>query len=189
MGVIVVIIYVLSGGCGVGKRTIGKTLSERLGLFLFHNHLTANIARGIYHDYGENDFRKYSRFVVKLRKIVIMEAFKSNSKGIVITHANHERRGPNYALQLNSFCKNKGICVNFINLSCDESERCKRFTNKERKTSDKSFDKKTFQKINRDWGIPTSLDPTILPVLLDIDVTNLSSDQVVDEILKIIASS
>ncbi len=178
------IIYVLSGGCGVGKRTIGELLSERLGLFLFHNHLTANIAQGVYPNYGKDNFENYSRFLMSLREIVIMEALKNNCEGLVITHANHELRGPDYALWLYTFCKDKDIDIRFFNLLCDEGERLRRFTNEERKTLSKSCDAETFKKINSEWGNPSLLDSKALTGLLNIDVTNLSSRQVVDEILK-----
>lgn len=170
-------IVLLSGGCGVGKKTVGESLAERVPFPLIHNHMTTNIARSLY----KRNSEEFRTLLFQLREMVIMSSLSSGLPGLIMTHANHQFTGHFYFNWLKSLCEKNDINLKVVNLFCTESERLRRFLSKDRETDGKPCDSQIYNKIQREWGGPIVIEGENY---FSIDVERLTPDQVVDIILK-----
>jgi hypothetical protein len=69
------------GPPAVGKMSVGQAITERIGLRLFHNHLSIEIALR-YFDYGTPAFR---RIDAEIRRRIIEEVAASDLPGLAFT--------------------------------------------------------------------------------------------------------
>lgn len=150
-------IVFISGGCGVGKRRVGQELKKMTGLCLIHNHLTTNIVREVY---GDRSIKKegFDNLMISLRTAILSNFQEFTSDDLIMTHSNHERGCRSYVTWLDSYCIEHSIGLKIFNLTCDEVIRKERFLSPERKSLGKPCDLATFEKINRESGLPKTID-------------------------------
>jgi len=168
-------IVLLSGGCGVGKKTVGESLSQKVGFPLIHNHMTTNIARALH----KRDSEEFRVLLFELRKTIIISSLNSGLSGLVMTHASHQFIGNDYFNWLKFLCEENNITLKVVNLLCTESERSRRFLSKERELHGKPCESQIFNKIQQEWGPPMIIK---YDNCFSVNVEELSPDQVAETI-------
>lgn len=73
----------LYGPPGVGKYTISRLISQKLGYGLLHNHLTVDFVSGIF-PFGSAKYRKLNK---ELRVDMLKAALRNRVRGLVMTYA------------------------------------------------------------------------------------------------------
>ncbi|MEZ4104428.1 MAG: hypothetical protein R3B60_04035 [Candidatus Paceibacterota bacterium] len=174
-------LVLLSGGAGVGKRTVGESLSKLTDFPLIHNHLTRNIVKLLLGEYDKSNARTFDLLLFTLRKEIILAALNNDNLGLIMTHANHEKVGYDYYLWLRSLCSRLGIEFVVINLVCSEEKRQKRFLSKERLKLDKPADTTIFDRINSEWGLPKVIEDDSVN-LLTVDTNRMAASLTADAI-------
>lgn len=93
----------LYGPPASGKYTIAKSIAEKLGYKLFHNHLTVDLAKGVF-DYGTKPFWE---LVHKIRLDIFEKAAKENISGMIFTYVYEKDNDDSFVSQVleNSFRK------------------------------------------------------------------------------------
>lgn len=171
-------LLLISGGCGLGKRTIGAALSKKTNNPLVHNHLTTNIVKTIY---GKDWLGSVStQLLYSLREVILRNAVESGSvKTVIMTHANHTLIGKDYLIWLSELCLKLNIELKIINLVCSEVIRKQRFLCSERGDLDKPHDLGVFERISNEWGMPALVQGN-LPVVATVEVSNKEADEVAE---------
>ncbi len=171
-------LFLISGGCGIGKRTIGAALSEKTNNPLVHNHLTTNIVKSIYGDAWLGSAS--TELLYSLREVIIRSAAESGSvQTLIMTHSNHAHIGKDYLLWLSDLCLKLEVELQVVNLTCREEVRRQRFLCVERGSLGKPHDIGVYKKISDEWGNPALVQGNI-PVVAVVDVSDKKMDEVVE---------
>ncbi|MBI4085064.1 MAG: AAA family ATPase [Candidatus Liptonbacteria bacterium] len=174
-------IIVLYGPMAVGKLTVGKVLSKKLGYKLTHNHLINDLALSVF----ERGTLEANRMIEKLRYEFYEKAAKSG-KNIIITHAySHNFVSPTglsdseYMKKLEKKLKKGGASVLFVHLQAKNKTLLSRVKNVSRKKYEKLTDVSTMKN-----HLNTKDFATSAPVKNNIVVDNTSlSPQKVAQII------
>lgn len=112
------------GPPAVGKMSVGRAITERTGLRLFHNHLAIEFALR-YFDHGTPAF---SRIDVEIRRLVIKEVAASDLPGLVFTlvWAFDLPEEQAFVDECARPFRERGGRVLFLELEADQAERLKR---------------------------------------------------------------
>ena len=112
------------GPPAVGKMSVGQAITERTGLRLFHNHISAELALR-YFDYGTPAFRRING---EIRRRIIEEVAASDLPGLVFTYVwafnlpEDQAAVDEYAMPF----RERGARVLFLELEAMQAERLKR---------------------------------------------------------------
>ena len=104
------------GGPAAGKYTVGRILAERLGVPLFHNHLTVDLATTLF-EFGSEPF-------VALRERIWLQAFElaaENGRSLVFTFQPESTVSPGFVTDVVDAVEERSGRVVFVELTCDES--------------------------------------------------------------------
>lgn len=174
----VVFIY---GPVAVGKLTVAKILSRKLGYKLVHNHhlndfIAEVFERGSYHSHAMKDFLRY----------YLLENTVKAGLNIVTTHCySHDfvsRTGltdPTYVKTLEKRLTKLGAKFYPVFLKADNETLLKRVGMKSRKKFKKLISKKIFKKLGYNQHIAPNLKNNLI-----IDNTKISPQKVANMIIK-----
>lgn len=168
----------LYGPPASGKYTIAKALSQKTGYKLFHNHLTVDLAKGVF-DYG---IKPFWDLIHKIRLDVFEKAAKENISGMIFTYVYQKDSDDDYFVrQVVEKVNSNGGEVIFIQIYCEKEELLKRV---------KEDSRKEFQKVKTEEGLLEMLNQGNLFSSISfvqnhkIDNTNLTIEETVREVLK-----
>ena len=168
----------LYGPPASGKYTIAKVLAQKTGYKLFHNHLTVDLAKGVF-DFGTKPFWE---LVHKIRLDIFETAVKENIPGMIFTYVYQKDSDDDYFVrQVLEKVESNGGEIVFIQIYCERQELLKRV---------KEQSRKQFQKVKTEKGLLEMLNHGDLfsPISFvqnhKIDNTNLTVDQAVTKTLE-----
>lgn len=119
----------LYGPPASGKYTIAKAIAEKLGYKLFHNHLTVDLAKGVF-DYGTKPFWE---LVHKIRLDIFEKAAKENISGMIFTYVYEKDSDDSFVKQVLEKVNSNGGEIIFIQIYCDKKTLLKRVREDSRK--------------------------------------------------------
>ena len=168
----------LYGPPASGKYTIAKALAQKTGYKLFHNHLTVDLAKGVF-DFGTKPFWE---LVHKIRLDIFETAVKENIPGMIFTYVYQKDSDDDYFVrQVVEKVNSNGGEVIFIQIYCEKEELLKRV---------KEDSRREFQKLKTEEGLLEMLSQGNLFSSISfvqnhkIDNTNLTVAQATTKILK-----
>lgn len=176
----VIFIY---GPIAVGKLTVAKILSEKLGYKLSHNHLINDLAWSIY----ERDTLEGNRFIEELRYRFFEEVAKAHAN-MVTTHAYAHNfvsitglSDPEYMKWLESTFKKYNTNAYFVHLKANKNKLLDRVSGHSRKGFKKLIDKEIMTNIldSKDFETSAPVRNNII-----IDNTELTPEETANAILK-----
>ncbi|MEK7551499.1 MAG: AAA family ATPase [Patescibacteria group bacterium] len=169
----------LYGPPASGKYTIAKVLAEKLGYKLFHNHLTVDLAKGVF-DYGTKAFWE---LVHKTRLDIFEKAAKENISGMIFTYVYEKDNDDSFVKQALEKINSNGGEIIFIQIYCNKKTLLKRV---------KEDSRKQFQKVKTEEGLLEMLSHgdlfSEIPFVENniIDNTNLTVEKTVQKVLTLI---
>ena len=169
----------LYGPPASGKYTIAKALVEKTGYKLFHNHLTVDLAKGVF-DYGTKAFWE---LVHKIRLDIFEKAAKENISGMVFTYVYEKDSDDSFVKQVLEKVNSNGGEIIFVQIYCDKKTLLKRV---------KEDSRKQFQKVKTEVGLLEMLNHgdlfSEIPFVENniIDNTNLTVEETVQRVLTLI---
>lgn len=172
-------LIVLYGPPAAGKYTIAKTVAERTGYKLFHNHLTVDLLTSVFM-FGTPDFFQLSQ---KIRLDVFEQAAKQNIPGVIFTFVYEKHENDAFVKELIERVAAHGGTVIFIQIRCDPEELAKRVEEESRKS---------FGKIKTKEGLLQKLAASDFTSSIDfvdsvtIDSTHLTVEETVAKVLEAI---
>ncbi len=110
-----------------GKLTVANELAELTGYKVFHNHLAADIASSVF-EFGSPAF-------VRIREFTWMEVFRVAAladRSLIFTFTPEITVRQSFLSQSTTFIQRLNSRVNWIELTCVESELFKRIANPDR---------------------------------------------------------
>lgn len=167
----------LYGPPASGKYTIAKGLAEKLGYKLFHNHLTVDLAKGVF-DYGTKPFWE---LVHKIRLDIFEKAAKENISGMIFTYVYEKDSDDSFVKQVLEKVNSNGGEIIFIQIYCDKKILLKRVREDSRKQ---------FQKVKTEEGLLEMLGKgdllSSIPFVRNhkIDNTNLTITETIKKALE-----
>lgn len=167
----------LYGPPASGKYTIAKALSQKTGYKLFHNHLTVDLAKGVF-DYGTEPFWS---LIHKIRLDVFEKTAKENISGMIFTYVYEKDSDDKFIKQVIEKIESNGGEIIFIQIYCDKQILLKRVNEESRKE---------FQKVKTEEGLLGMLNSGDLLSSISfiknnkIDNTNLTVEQTITKALE-----
>ena len=171
-----VIIY---GPPASGKLTVAKEVAQRTGYKLFHNHLTVDLLKNIL-EFGTPEFFELNQ---KMKLDILETAAKARVSGVIYTFVYDRKTDNPFIDQLKEIADRQNVSIKFVQIYCEKEELLKRVTDESRKK---------YKKIHSEEGLSKYLESGdfISPVdnvdSIRIDSTNLSVDETVAEVLKLL---
>jgi hypothetical protein len=150
----------LHGPPACGKHTIGTLLSALLGVPLFHNHLTVDLAAAL-HEFGTPGF-------VALRERVWLAAFETaaaTGRSFIFTFAPERSVDPQLIGCLQRAIDRRGGRTVYIELHCGDAEVLSRLGNDSRAAFGKLRDADLYRRIRDAGGFEFPALPTPLLVV------------------------
>ncbi len=169
----------LYGPPASGKYTIAKAIAQKLGYKLFHNHLTVDLAKGVF-DYGTKAFWE---LVHKIRLDIFEKAAKENISGMIFTYVYEKDSDDSFVKQVLEKVNSNGGEIIFIQIYCDKKTLLERV---------KKDSRKQFQKVKTEEGLLEMLGKgdllSSIPFVENniIDNTNLTVEETVQKVLTLI---
>ena len=167
----------LYGPPASGKYTIAKAIAQKTGYKLFHNHLTVDLAKGVF-DYGTKAFWE---LVHKIRLDIFEKAAKENISGMIFTYVYEKDNDDSFVKQVLEKVNSNGGEIIFIQIYCDKETLLKRV---------KEDSRKQFQKVKTEEGLLEMLTHgdlfSEIPFVENniIDNTNLTVDETITKALE-----
>ena len=167
----------LYGPPASGKYTIAKAIAQKTGYKLFHNHLTVDLAKGVF-DYGTKAFWE---LVHKIRLDIFEKAAKENISGMIFTYVYEKDNDDSFVKQVLEKVNSNGGEIVFIQIYCDKETLLKRV---------KEDSRKQFQKVKTEEGLLEMLAHgdlfSEIPFVENniIDNTNLTVDETITKALE-----
>ena len=167
----------LYGPPASGKYTIAKAIAQKTGYKLFHNHLTVDLAKGVF-DYGTKAFWE---LVHKIRLDIFEKAAKENISGMVFTYVYEKDNDDSFVKQVLEKVNSNGGEIIFIQIYCDKETLLKRV---------KEDSRKQFQKVKTEEGLLEMLGKgdllSSIPFVQNhkIDNTNLTVTETITKALE-----
>ncbi len=169
----------LYGPPASGKYTIAKAIAQKTGYKLFHNHLTVDLAKGVF-DYGTKAFWE---LVHKIRLDIFEKAAKENISGMVFTYVYEKDSDDSFVKQVLEKVNSNGGEIIFVQIYCDKETLLERV---------KEDSRKQFQKVKTEKGLLEMLNHgdlfSEIPFVENniIDNTNLTVEETVQKVLTLI---
>ncbi|MBN1267321.1 MAG: AAA family ATPase [Anaerolineales bacterium] len=169
-------LIIIYGAEATGKLTIAKKLAEETGFKLFHNHVSADLAK-VFFDFGMDEFDK---LVWDVRILALEHAARANIPGVIFIWAYSHPDFLPYLKRLWVLCEKENIEISYVHVSCAMDELKKRVL---------KSDRKGFGKINTIEGLERLLAKKNHQVIPDtdslvIDNTNISPQDAAELILE-----
>ena len=126
-----------------GKLTVANELAELTGYKVFHNHLAADIASSVF-EFGSPAF-------VRIREYTWMEVFREAAladRSLIFTFTPEITVRESFLSQSTTFIQRLNSRVNWIELTCVESELFKRIANPDRQRWGKLRSVEEYQRLN-----------------------------------------
>jgi len=167
----------LYGPPASGKYTIAKAIAQKTGYKLFHNHLTVDLAKGVF-DYGTKAFWE---LVHKIRLDIFEKAAKENISGMIFTYVYEKDNDDSFVKQVLEKVNSNGGEIIFIQIYCDKETLLKRV---------KEDSRKQFQKVKTEEELLEMLTHgdlfSEIPFVENniIDNTNLTVDETITKALE-----
>ena len=153
----------IHGPAAAGKHTIGLLLSKRIGLPLFHNHLTVDLAKTLF-EFGTDEFNR-------LRAAVWRAAFSEAAaarRSFIFTFHPEATVDPSLIAEFVECVNAVGGRVHFIELLCTRGTVLERIGNKSRSAFGKLTDPDLYVQIEAAGGFRF---PPLPKPLLSIDTS------------------
>jgi len=169
----------LYGPPASGKYTIAKAIAQKTGYKLFHNHLTVDLAKGVF-DYGTKAFWE---LIHKIRLDIFEKAAKENISGMVFTYVYEKDSDDGFVKQVLEKVNSNGGEIIFVQIYCDKETLLERV---------KEDSRKQFQKVKTEKGLLEMLNHgdlfSEIPFVENniIDNTNLTVEETVQKVLTLI---
>lgn len=147
----------IHGPAAAGKHTVGSLVSDKLGIPLFHNHLTVDLVKTLF-EFGTEGFKR-------LRADIWIASFKAAceaQRSFVFTFNPENTMEPGLIHELVSLVANAGGVVHYIELVCSEEEIARRIGNESRS----KFGKLTDAAIYKEFKLSGGFDFPSLPTPL-----------------------
>lgn len=158
-------IVFIHGPAASGKHTIGSLVSDRLGLPLFHNHLTVDLVKALF-EFGTEPF-------IKLRASIWRESFRvacDSRRSFVFTFNPENTVEPSLIKELASYVETAGGAIHYVELICSDTEIIKRIGHQSRRKFGKLTDASIYMKLKKAGGFDFPPFPTPL-ISVDTGVT------------------
>ncbi len=129
------IVVFIHGPAASGKHTIGTLVSEKLGLPLFHKHLTVDLVKTLF-EFGSQPF-------IDLRATIWREAFKAAcevQRSFVFTFNPEMTVEASLVDEMVSLVADAGGVVRYVELTCSDEEIVRRLGNDSRRRFGKLTD-------------------------------------------------
>jgi hypothetical protein len=162
------IVIFLHGPAASGKYTVGKALSALLGVPLFHNHLTVDLALSLF-EFGTPGF-------IKLREQVWLAAFEAAAaagRSFIFTFTPDATVDAGLIARLQRIVVRHGGRIHFVELRCPDAIIQDRLANDSRAAFGKLKDVDLYRSIRDAGGFEF---PPLPAPLLVIDSETLSPD-------------
>lgn len=175
---LVIFIY---GPAASGKHTIGSLLGARLGLPLFHNHLTVDLVSTLF-EFGSDAF-------INLRANIWLQSFAAAAdaqQSFVFTFHPEKTVQEDLLSRLQQIIEDSGGAVQYIELVCPDEEVERRLPNASREQFGKLRDVEFYRQLRKSG----QFEFTGLPQAdLQIDTTQLSPEDAASEIERHLAKT
>lgn len=162
------------GPAASGKYTIGTLVSERLGIPLFHNHLTVDLVSSLF-EFGTPGF-------VKLREQIWLESFKEAAiadQSFVFTFHPEASVANDMLPRLESCIEENGGEVQYIELVCSDTEVLNRINSESRQNFGKLTDAEFYKQLQQNGAFEFSALPE---PLLRIHSDQVSAEEAAEQI-------
>ncbi len=161
-------VIVIHGPAAAGKHTIGRLLSERTGLPLFHNHLAVDLTKTLF-EFGSHEFNR-------LRAAVWRAAFAEAAtarRSFIFTFHPEVSVDPALIAELVEYINTVGGRVHFVELICGTETVLERIANESRSAFGKLTDPDLYVQIEAAGGFRF---PPLPEPLLSIDTSIVEAD-------------
>lgn len=166
----------IHGPAAAGKYTIGSILSRRLGIPLFHNHLTVDLVGSLF-EFGTPGF-------IELREEIWLRSFQQAAKAdrsFIFTFHPEATVAENTVQRLQTCIEENGGQVQYIQLTCSDTEVLQRIGNKSRQEFGKLSDPELYKQLRDDGAFEFPPLPTA-SLCLDTDL--LSAEEAANQIVQ-----
>ncbi|MEJ2087716.1 MAG: AAA family ATPase [Gammaproteobacteria bacterium] len=159
----------LHGPAAAGKHTVGTRVSERLGIPLFHNHLTVDLVKSLF-EFGTEPFNRLRAQIWR----AAFEAASSAKRSFVFTFNPEVTVDPGLIVDLHDTVVSRGGRVHYVALHCSDDEIERRIGNESRRRFGKLIDPGLYRELKAQGGFafPPLPDP-----LITIDTEQLGADE------------
>ncbi len=164
----------IHGPAAAGKYTIGSLLSRKLGVPLFHNHLTVDLVSTLF-EFGTPEF-------IKLREEIWLQSFQQAAKAdqsFIFTFHPEATVADNTVQRLQACIEENGGQVQYIQLTCSDTEVLQRIANKSRQEFGKLSDPELYKHLRDEGAFEFPPLPT---ASLRLDTDLISAEEAADQI-------
>ncbi len=169
----------IHGPAAAGKHTIGTLVSAKLGLPLFHNHLTVDLVKTLF-EFGTEGF-------VKLRAAIWLESFQAAcdaKQSFVFTFNPENTVNPSLIKELVSLVENSGGVVRYVELTCSDQEIVRRLGNESRRKFGKLTDAAVYRELKKTGGFDfPSFPPPLISVDTEVVCIETAAERIVEALV------
>lgn len=165
----------IHGPAAAGKHTIGSQVAARLGLPLFHNHLTVDLVKSLF-DFGTSGF-------VELRAEIWRSSFRAAAtakRSFVFTFNPEMTVAPSLIEELTQTVTSAGGRIHYVELLCSDAEIERRIGNPSRQKFGKLTDPIVYREFKAEGGFEF---PPFPEALVTIDTESMSPDEAAGRIV------
>ncbi len=118
------LLLVIVGPMAVGKMSVGRVIAERIGLKLFHNHMSIEVAAALF-DYDDPAFQRVN---MGIRRLILEESAAGAGPGLILTRVHLFDNPAEQALsaEYERPFRARGARVLTVELQADAQERLRR---------------------------------------------------------------
>ncbi|MEM7343084.1 MAG: shikimate kinase [Chloroflexota bacterium] len=168
----------IHGPAAAGKHTIGTIVAERLGLPLFHNHLTVDLVKTLF-DFGSTEFIQLREQIWKSSFAVAAQAKRS----FIFTFNPEVTVRPDLIVELQNLIEQNGGQIVYVELLCSDGEVEKRIDSPSRSKFGKLTDPLAFRQFNE----AGSFDFPPLPAsVIAVDTEQLTPEASAEAIIRVL---
>ncbi|MEM1262887.1 MAG: AAA family ATPase [Pseudomonadota bacterium] len=165
----------LHGPAAAGKHTVGTRVAERLGLPLWHNHLTVDLVKTLF-EFGTDEF-------IALRESIWQTTFAAAAKAgrsFVFTFNPEATVRRTLIDELQAAVQRAGGQVLYVELICSDAEVQARIANPSRAQFGKLTDAALYRQLKAQGSFAFAPLP---PAIVSVDTEQLQPDEAADVIV------